>query len=47
VYSIEGNTGPGESGSQRDGDGLYRRVRPRSFWSWGFADIPTSTRTEL
>lgn len=39
VYSIEGNTGPGEGGSQRDGDGLYRRVRRRGFWSWGFAHI--------
>ncbi len=39
VYSIEGNTGPGEEGSQRDGDGLYRRVRSRSFWSWGFGDL--------
>ena len=37
VYSIEGNTGPGEEGSQSDGGGLYRRVRLRKFWSWGFA----------
>lgn len=37
VYSIEGNTSPGASGSQADGGGLYRRVRSRSFWSWGFA----------
>lgn len=37
VYSIEGNTSPGDSGSQADGGGLYRRVRLRSFWSWGFA----------
>jgi hypothetical protein len=39
VYSIEGNTGSGEGGSQRDGDGMYRRVRTKAFWSWGFADI--------
>lgn len=32
VWSLEGNTGPGEAGSQRDGDGLYRRVRSRRFW---------------
>jgi hypothetical protein len=37
VYSIEGNTSPGDSGSQADGGGLYRRVRLKSFWSWGFA----------
>lgn len=37
VYSIEGNTGSGEGRSQRDGDGMYRRVRRRGFWSWGFA----------
>jgi hypothetical protein len=37
VYSIEGNTSPGDDGSQADGGGLYRRVRLRSFWSWGFA----------
>jgi hypothetical protein len=27
VRTIEGNTSSGESGSQRDGDGMYRRVR--------------------
>lgn len=37
VYSIEGNTGSGDKGSQRDGDGMYRRVRLMRFWSWGFA----------
>lgn len=37
VYSIEGNTSSGDEGSQRDGGGLYRRVRLKSFWSWGFA----------
>ena len=33
VWTIEGNTSPGESGSQRDGQGLYRRVRARSWWT--------------
>lgn len=42
VYSIEGNTGPGEGGSQRDGDGFYRRVRLKSFWSWGFSNLGTT-----
>jgi len=32
VYSLEGNTGPGEEGSQRDGQGMYRRLRKVSFW---------------
>lgn len=32
VYSIEGNTGPGDEGNQRDGDGLYRRVRLAKTW---------------
>lgn len=36
VYSIEGNTSSGNSGSQRDGDGLHRRVRLKSFWNKGF-----------
>jgi len=39
VYSIEGNTGSGDAGNQRDGDGLYRRVRTRGFWSWGFGSL--------
>lgn len=30
--TIEGNTSSGEAGSQRDGDGLYRRQRPRAKW---------------
>lgn len=34
VYSIEGNTSPGDEGSQRDGQGLYRRVRRASFWDF-------------
>lgn len=32
VTTIEGNTSPGNGGSQRDGGGCYRRVRPKSFW---------------
>jgi len=30
VYSIEGNTSSGSAGSQSNGDGVYRRVRPIS-----------------
>jgi len=36
INSIEGNTGSGPKGSQRDGDGMYRRTRLKRFWSWGF-----------
>lgn len=32
VTSIEGNTSSGESGSQRDGDGAFRRKRSRGLW---------------
>ena len=32
VYSLEGNTGPGEAGNQRDGDGFYRRIRKARAW---------------
>lgn len=32
VLSIEANTSSGKSGSQRDGDGIYRRARNESFW---------------
>jgi hypothetical protein len=32
VISYEGNTSSGEAGSQRDGDGAYRRIRPASKW---------------
>ena len=31
VVCIEGNTSPGTGGSQRDGGGVYRRVRPLSY----------------
>lgn len=34
VWSIEGNTSSGVKGSQRDGDGLYRRVRSASTWQF-------------
>jgi hypothetical protein len=30
LYAIEGNTSPGESGSQSNGGGVFRRVRRRS-----------------
>lgn len=39
VRTIEGNTSSGESGSQTDGGGLFRRTRKPSYWSWGFADV--------
>lgn len=32
IRSIEGNTSPGNRGSQRDGDGMHIRTRPASFW---------------
>ena len=32
--SIEGNTSSGPTGSQRDGQGLYRRTRNASTWEW-------------
>lgn len=32
VFTIEGNTSSGERGSQRDGDGLYRRDRHIKAW---------------
>ena len=38
IESLEGNTSPGVKGSQRDGDGLYRRVRDASFWH-GFIEL--------
>lgn len=33
VTCIEGNTSPGSTGSQRDGGGVWRRRRPKSFWN--------------
>lgn len=33
VTSIEGNTADGDTGSQREGQGMYRRTRLISFWS--------------
>jgi hypothetical protein len=30
IRTVEGNTGPGDTGSQGDGDGVYLRVRGRS-----------------
>lgn len=37
--TIEGNTSSGNTGSQADGGGLYRRIRLRRWWSWGFARV--------
>lgn len=34
TLTFEGNTSSGESGSQRDGDGAYRRTRKKSFWDF-------------
>ena len=33
VTTIEGNTSPGAGGSQRDGGGVWRRRRSRSYWN--------------
>ncbi len=33
IVSYEGNTNPGDSGSQNDGGGLYRRSRKSSYWT--------------
>ena len=30
LRTVEGNTGPGDGGSQGNGDGVYRRTRPRT-----------------
>lgn len=38
VITYEGNTGPGETGSQRDGDGAYKRTRKPSVWH-GYIDL--------
>ena len=38
VRSIEGNTSSGSQGSQRDGDGIYRRARNQSVWL-GYIDL--------
>lgn len=32
VFSIEANTSSGNAGSQRDGDGLWRRTRKETHW---------------
>jgi hypothetical protein len=38
VRSLEGNTSPGDSGSQRDGQGAYERRRNKSVWD-GFITL--------
>lgn len=38
VQAIEGNTSPGSAGSQDDGGGVYRRLRPTT-WVHGFVNI--------
>ena len=45
VQAIEGNTGPGNGGSQTDGGGVYRRVRPRS-WVRGGIDMSDAYTTD-
>lgn len=32
VSTLEGNTSAGSAGSQRDGGGAYKRIRPATFW---------------
>ena len=44
VVAIEGNTQPGNSGSQTNGGGVYRRVRPRS-WVRGCIDMSDAYNT--
>jgi hypothetical protein len=39
LMTLEGNTSSGEEGSQREGDGAYRRIRRRSTWH-GFIRLP-------
>ena len=34
ITSYEGNTSSGEAGSQRDGDGYYRRTRLKTVWEF-------------
>lgn len=38
--SVEGNTSPGEKGSQRNGDGAYRRTRLKGFWKFFISPDP-------
>lgn len=42
IVTIEGNTSPGNRGSQANGGGIYRRVRPRSLAA-GFIRPPYGT----
>ena len=45
VQAIEGNTTSGNGGSQTDGGGVYRRVRPRS-WVRGCIDMSDAYTTD-
>jgi hypothetical protein len=49
VQTIEGNTSPGSGGSQRDGGGVWRRVRPLSLIQYGgrpnYASTPSKPST--
>lgn len=45
VQTIEGNTSSGNGGSQTDGGGVYRRVRPRS-WVRGCIDMSDAYTTD-
>lgn len=45
VQTIEGNTTSGNGGSQTDGGGVYRRVRPRS-WVRGCIDMSDAYTTD-
>lgn len=49
IVTIEGNTSAGAAGSQRDGGGVYRRIRKSNIVGYGLplyvADIPTTPTT--
>jgi hypothetical protein len=48
IQTIEGNTSPGSGGSQRDGGGVWRRVRPLSLIQYGgrpnYASKPSTSK---
>jgi hypothetical protein len=45
LTTLEWNTSPDSSGSQRDGDGMYRKRRSRSFWV-GYIDLKLSAQEQ-